>query len=150
VEFIYLFIFLLGLFKQFWAVKLGFFFFFGLPTTYNNNTVFFVVTNMFPSSSQWVPQHVPNITTLLSHMLWQKLNFHTHIHTYISNLLWWTWMKHLFASNFWSAQCFKKFGDGPIKVTHLNFIKKNQTYFGCDSFTNKGDYRYRIISCISF
>jgi hypothetical protein len=78
VEFVYLFIYLLGLFKQFWAVKLALFFLGGggLPATYNNNTDFFVFSNMFPSSSQCVPQHVPNIITLLSHMLWPKLNFH--------------------------------------------------------------------------
>jgi hypothetical protein len=51
VEFIYLFIYLFvclllfffGPIQQFWAVKLVFFFCGGLPATYNNNTVFFVV-----------------------------------------------------------------------------------------------------------
>jgi hypothetical protein len=60
-------------------------------------------------------------------------------------------MKHLFALIFWSAQCFKKIDDGPIKVTCLKILK-TQTHFGChtSSLVNRGDYRYRIISCISF
>jgi hypothetical protein len=36
----------------------------------------------------------------------------------------------------WSAQCFKKIGDGPIKVTHSKKQFKKQTHFGCHPFTN--------------
>jgi hypothetical protein len=59
-------------------------------------------------------------------------------------------MKHVFASILWSVQCFKKIGDGPIKVTRLKIKKSKHTLGATPSLINRGDYRYLIISCISF
>jgi hypothetical protein len=48
------------------------FFSFGLGSKCGGGTgIFFIVPNVFPSSSQCVPQNVPNSIALLSHMLIQ-------------------------------------------------------------------------------
>ncbi len=48
-----------------------FFFLLGWAAIGRGGGVFFIVPNVFPSSSQCVPQDVPNSITLLSHMLIQ-------------------------------------------------------------------------------
>jgi hypothetical protein len=75
------------------------------------------VPTVFPSSLQGVPskfpnssQYVSNSTTLLTHMLWPKLNFHKYRLQRSAN------RKHLCVFILESAQCFKNSGDGSINV----------------------------------
>jgi hypothetical protein len=69
---------------------------------------FFSVPNVFPSSFQRCSQNTP---TLLSHILWQKLNFH--IYNYKCGLK---------GNHIYFGQCpmFQKIGDGQINVAPSN------------------------------
>ncbi len=85
------------------------------------------VPTVFPSSLQGVPskfpnssQYVSNSTTLLSHMLWPKLNFHNY------RLQRQATRKNLCAFSLESAQCFKNSVNG--SVNQCGSLKKKYIY----------------------
>jgi hypothetical protein len=97
------------------------------------------VLAVFPLSLQGVPskfpnssQYVSNSTTLLSHMLWPKLNFHKYRLQRQAN------GKHLCAFILERNQCFSK---TLVMVNQMWFVKKEIYIFGvlCPSLINRGN-----------